>query len=347
MMKKFVIKTLLFLLPLIALNLFTFEFYSRALGPDLLRLGYIINLFPDYHSVFSKEYKTKIKYSQISENPKDRNFKVLTIGDSFSEQSGSGYKNYLAQNNDIKVLHIDRFLSGNQIQTLYALLNGDFFEKYHFEYVILQNVERHYIDCIEGIDVKKVYNTKELIDSVNAKKNPKIVDTSFKFPSKSILIFPYYTYQYYSTDSYLFDEEVYKTNISRNLFSVGNKTLLFYSYDLVGTKNNNEYMNVYNLNLILNDLSNLLKNKGVKLIVLPSPDKYDIYYEYIVDKKGFPKPMFFERLQKMQKNYIYIDSKKVLSNALNKKKDIYYYDDTHWSPWASKYIATEIEKYIK
>jgi len=346
-MRNFVFKTLWFLLPILALNILTFIFYSRDGNSDLLRLGYIINLFPNYQNIFYKEYKNKIYYTSVSEKPKNRKFKILTIGDSFSEQFGYGFKNYLAQYNGNSILHIDRFLSGNPIQTIYNLLKGDFFEQYNFEYVIIQNVENELIDRIENIDTNKIITSDKLIDLVNVNMEPKRTHISYEFLSNSTIKLLYYTFQYYSKNTFLFDDAVYKTKISRNLFSVDNNELLFYSDDVVKTKINNIYENVYKLNNVFNDLNNLLKKKGVKLIVLPSPDKYDIYYDYIVDKKGFPKPIFFEQLNKMHKDYIYVDSKKILFSALNQTKDIYYYADTHWSPWASQLIAAEIENQIK
>ncbi|MEI6140832.1 MAG: hypothetical protein WCP85_16295 [Mariniphaga sp.] len=346
-MRKFTFKSLWFLLPIITLNLFTYIFYNNKLtDPDLLRLGYIINIFPNYKDVFSKEYENKIYYTRISEKPQNKKFRVLTIGDSFSEQGRSGYINYLAQNNKISVLHIDRFLSGNQIQTLFNLVNGDFFEQYCIDYVILQNVERHYIDNLEYLDTKKIRTSKDLSDSAMVKMKPQIGNLSFKFPSRSILTFTYNTIRYFFKSTFLFDDAVYKTQLSHKLFSVDNKELLFFYYDLVATQKNNSYENVYKLNNVLNELNNLLKKKGVSLIVLPSPDKYDIYFDYIVDKKGFSKPLFFEHLKTMRKEYIYIDSKNILLNAINKRKDIYYYDNTHWTPWASQLIAAEIEKHI-
>lgn len=331
-------------MPFLILNLFTYIFYYKNKGSGFLRLGYIINLYPNYRTIFSKEFENKIYYTQISEQTNHRKYRILTIGDSFSEQNEIGYKNYLSKNKENTILHIDRFLSHNQVQTLYNLINGDFFEKYQFEYVILQNVERHFIDNIDNINTKKVITYNELNKLAKVKPKPKTENFNLNFPSINIFKFPYYTFQYYSKNTFLFDENVYKTEISNNLFSVENNKLLFYFYDVVATKKNNIEENVYKLNNVLNDLNNLLKKKGVKLIVLPSPDKYDIYFNYIINKEKFPKPLFFEHLKKMYKEYIYIDSKDVLSSAINKKKDIYFYDDTHWSPWASQIIAEEIEK---
>ena len=96
----------------------------------------------------------------------------------------------------------------------------------------------------------------------------------------------------------------------------------------------------------MNDLSHKLKSKGIQLIVLPCPDKYDIYHDYITNRQ-YPKPMFFEYLNRMSKEYFYVNSKTILTNAIKQQKDIYFYDDTHWSPWASELIANDIFKLVK
>jgi hypothetical protein len=348
-MKKFIMKTLWFVVPILLLHLFTFVYYSTAESPDLLRLGYIIDLYPNYcKTAFPKTLEQKINYTLVSEKPIRRKFKVMTIGDSFSEQFGYGYKNYLSKNEASKVLHLDRFLANNQIETLYQLAQGDFFEQYEVEYVILQNIERNFITNIEGINLKKKLTFDEINHLIAKKPQNEKAPASYKFPSNTVLKFPYYTLQNYSKETYLFEGTVYKTALSRNFFSVNNQELLFYYNDVVSAKKNNIKDNVRKLNRILNDLNDLLKKKNVTLIVLPAPDKYDLYYDYIVDKSKLPKPLFFEHLKKMSKNYIYVDSKSVLSAALahNRQKDIYFYNDTHWSPWASQLIASSIEKTI-
>ena len=348
-MKKFILKTLWFVIPILLLHLFTFVYYSTAESPDLLRLGYIIDLNPNYcKTTFSKTLEQKINYTLVSEKPIRRKFKIMTIGDSFSEQFGYGYKNYLSKNEASKVLHLDRFLANNQIETLYQLAQGDFFEHYEVEYVILQNIERNFITNIEDINLKKKLTIDELNVLMAKKPQHETRSDGFKFPSNTVLKFPFYTMQYFLKETYLFEGTVYKTALSKHFFSVDNQELLFYYNDVVSAKKNNIADNVRQLNTILNNLNTLLKKKNVKLIVLPAPDKYDLYYDYIVDKSKLPKPLFFEHLKKMPKDYIYVDSKSVLSAALahNRQKDIYFYNDTHWSPWASQLIANTIEKNI-
>ena len=56
------------------------------------------------------------------------------------------------------------------------------------------------------------------------------------------------------------------------------------------------------------------------------------------------KPLFFAYYDSLMKEYHYVPSMKVLSNELQRRKDIYYYDDTHWSPIGAEIIAKEIEK---
>lgn len=46
--------------------------------------------------------------------------------------------------------------------------------------------------------------------------------------------------------------------------------------------------------------------------------------------------------------YIYIDAKKVLLEKINQGVlDVYYADDTHWSPIGAEIIANEIVRKIK
>ncbi|MBK8984446.1 MAG: hypothetical protein IPM38_19530 [Ignavibacteria bacterium] len=343
-MKKFIIKISYFLLPVILLHIFTYYFYRTDKG-DLLRVGYIMSLYPDYYDIFKSEFKNEIKFSRLSEQKEKKKFKALTIGDSFSEQGIYGYNNYLAMNN-IDLLHIDRFISGNQFQTLYSLLKGDFFDQYSFDFVILQCIERDLIELIEEMETDKSLSCAEIKDLIEKKGEVKKADSSFKFPSDRVLKIPYNAVQYALNDDYLFDEMVIKTKINQDLFSTENKELLFFKHDIAAVEKNNNESNLEKLNFVLNDLNNLLKNKGIKLIFLPSPDKYDIYYNFITDKSNYPKPLFFDLFEKVDKNYICINSKPLLVNAVNESKDIYLYDDSHWSPKGTKIIADEIRKQI-
>ena len=54
--------------------------------------------------------------------------------------------------------------------------------------------------------------------------------------------------------------------------------------------------------------------------------------------------MFFELLREQPKEYVFVDTKKLLTEEVNKgEKDVYYADDTHWSWKASKKIAESMK----
>lgn len=342
-MRKFITKTAFFVLPFLLFFIIKSLFFSSSESPDLIRLGCLPNIFKDYRSTFNTAFNRKIYYKEFSKT-KNKKAKILTIGDSFSEQGTFGYKNYLAEKHS--VISIDRFLFDNQIQTLYEFLNGDFFEKHTVEYVVLQNVERFFVSNTTELDTTKAIFTIELNKKISNHK-PSKVNTKDAFFEKKTLQFPFSMMRYYVDRNYLSNKYVYNVDLTTNkLFSVNSNKLFFFHQDLSFREQDDYLSKVQRLNDVLNDLAHKLNRKHLKLIVLPAPDKYDLYYNYIADKTGFPKPMFFDYLAPLKKDYIYIDSKKILSAELERKKDIYFYDDTHWSPVASKIISEEILKVI-
>lgn len=345
-MKRFILKTLWFVLPYTSLFLLMIKFYSIDKG-DLLRIGYIIDLFPSYRQHFKDEFETPIRYTAISEKSDQKKFEILAIGDSFSEQSSFGYKNLLAQNTDL--LYIDRFLSiaDNPIQTLYALINGDFFDEYKVNYVILQSAERAFTVRVNDIDKNRIINIHDIFDQIeNHNGSPKL--PRYNFFSNQVFMFLYNSFQYFTKADYCFESLVCKTQMNRSdLFSINTNSLLFYIGDLHDLNANNDLQKVKQLNRFLNKLSELLQKKQIKLIVLPAPDKYSIYYKYIVSKDKYEKPLFFQHLEKEIKDYIYIESDKILKNAIENDNDIYFFDDSHWSPKAAKIVSSEILKEIQ
>lgn len=341
-MKKIIMKAAFFVLPFLVLYLITALFYGNALtSPDLLRVGYF-PFFKEYRSVFQDEFDRKYYFDEISKT-KIKKAKILTMGDSFSEQNNFGYKNYLAEKHS--VLHVDRHISGNQIQTLYQFLNSGFFEEYKIEFVVLENVERSFVANARELDISKTKVKPQLNGVVNKKSKPETENEKEDFFSRETIIFPFYMLKFYMHENYLSKGAIYNVTLKTNkLFSNNSNKLFFFAEDVSRLEINNSLAEIIKLNDILNDLSKKLKAKNVKLIVLPAPDKYDLYYDYISDKTNFPKPLFFQYLAPLKKDYIYIDSKKNLSAELKNKKDIYFYDDSHWSPVASKIISDEIEK---
>ena len=345
-MKKFLLYIFLFLVPFISLFLITYFFYSPDNTGGLLRVGYLMNI-NEYRDVFKKDFGEKKYFTKLSEkniNKKDH-YNIITIGDSFSEQENYGYQNYLAKNKNIKILHISNNIYLNQFEFINKVVNGNLLDSIKTDYVLLQCVERFALWRHKGFDCNKSI-FKDSIKKLIIKRNSLSKNIKYKFFTDRIIKFPLYNLLYLFSDNAFFSG-TYKVKTNQNLFSVNNKNLLFSEEDLTFGLTNNDFNKVCDFNNEINKLSEKLNHKGIKLILLVSPDKYDIYFDYIVNKEKYQKPLFFSYINKLQKQYIYINSKEVLSDAIKSKKDIYFYDDTHWSPFASDIIAHEIYNSIK
>ena len=353
-MKKLIYSTAKFVLPYFIIFFISVIFYPLHKG-DLLRMAYIPDLYPNYKENLRAEIpEPPKKYVMLSENPSNKFYKVLTIGDSFSEFGPLGYNNYIAQH--VPTLHIDRHISKNPFQTLSELVDDGFFDEYKVEYVVLQSVEREIVDRVSPDalvekttfeEIKKELNVKADPESTNKKATGEHNAPTHTFFSNQSLSFLFNATTFLLGKKHIKNVYCYPM-ISDGLFSNGSDHLLFYDDDYITLTANNNEGNIQYLNHTLNLLNDKLSKKNIKLIVLVAPDKYGMYYNYIKDKNGLTKPVFFSLMQKQQKNYIFIESKTKLTEQIsNGVKDIYYYDDSHWTPKAGKVIADEILFQIK
>lgn len=343
-MKNFIQKSSLFIIPFLFLHLLNSFMYVQNEG-DLTRAGYLYNN-PSPKSHLSKQFNLNKQYTLVSEiklNTSSK-FDVLTIGDSFSDQGILGYNNILA-NEGLSVLNMDRSLTDNPIQKIIELINGDFFDSIQTDYVILQSVERNFIQRCQEIDYSKSLYIDSIKNKINkyVKKTPK---QNLSFLSKSTLKIPLTNIQYHFSYKPANSRTYKVTTIKDNLFTKNPNNLLFYEDDINNMTYKNDSLKIINSNNTLNKINNLLFKKNIKLIVLISPDKYDLYYPYIEDKDNFNEPLFFRYYNNLSKEYASINSFEILANSIANNKDVYYYDDTHWSPIGASAIAIEIYKTI-
>lgn len=348
-MKKFILRVALFLSPVLLAFAVTESLFSTDKG-DLLKVGYIADIIPyDREEIFKDEFNREKFFTYFSELDfsKKQKFKTLVIGDSFSEQGNFGFTNYLAESTGNPLLYLDRNLHDNPIQTLVGIINGDLLDSIKVDFIVLQSVERGiairtdiYESAILTIDsLNKVKEALKLAVPVGSNEVDKLFsDRMLKFTTINLG---------YAFDDNGFYSETYIVNTKDTLFSVDNNNLLFFFDDLRSIEENSKPEIVETLNTQLNSISAKLAEKGIKLIVLISPDKYIIYYNEIIGKEKYPKPQFFEMFTKLPKNYQFVKSEEILKKAIKDQKDLYFYDDTHWSPFAAKIITKEIETLIK
>ncbi len=243
-MKTFILKTSAFVIPFFVLFLFAKYFHINDRG-DLLRLGYLIS--EDGYSkdaIFKSEKTRKVKYKKMSEinlSVKSK-FDILVIGDSFSELDNIGYQDYLVEKGNCSLLHYDRFLHENPLETLHGLLNGNLLDRIEVDYIILQSVERSFVVRGQNIN-KSVQITTDTITDLIQKRNS--AQASHKTPEED----PFFTRAnfrvpgyniFYQFDDNAFHSQTYMVNTQKTLFSSRADKLLFLADDLDVLDFNNE-----------------------------------------------------------------------------------------------------------
>ncbi|MFC0875836.1 hypothetical protein ACE01N_04540 [Saccharicrinis sp. FJH2] len=339
-MRRFIIKSSYFVVPVLLLSIVVFLFNPQDQG-DLVRVGYILQT--SHNQEFSNPIKSvpmRMTYFSRQGQSVVDTFTYFTIGDSYSDKSNLGYNNFLA-NDSVSVLNLNRYYDQNPVQSLINFINSNAFDTLHVKYVILESAERYITYRGLKADTSGVFTQKDIIKLRKSNLSKDGQDEKYDFFSERIFKVLYINLLYNFMDNPP-GSLTYKVRTRDTLFSAKTNELLFINEDIDYLNYNNSVDSVEKLNSRLNLLSQKLGTWGIKLIVLVCPDKYDLYYSSIKDKSNYVEPMFFEYLDDLQKDYLYVDTKSYLDSLKRKQKDLYYYGDTHWAPSTARAIAAEI-----
>lgn len=317
------IKQRLFLIILIScitficlLNLGISKFYSENFTGDLGRLGKI-NFGKDYSKKFEADLFSERFYYEGTENLDKTEVDVVTIGDSFSQQGRIGYQNYLAQISKKKIVNIKRYSDGKDEpeQTAIILLNSGYFDKVKPKYIILESVGREFLNRNTNLNFSKQDDLQNIdkyyksIEEKTFKKKAVFNLDNFKFIFNPLL---------YKINDRAVINKVYKKKLTKPLFSKRGKELYFYRDDIKNLKFQNENI-IKEANNNLNILSKMFEKKGIKLIIMPAVDKYDLYQDYIVNN-NYLRNTLFEKFRELEKKYIFIDTKNILLKEIENEE---------------------------
>ena len=337
MMKKFLINIFIFSTPFIIAFGITKQYYTQS-GGDLNRIGKIpfkIN----YRDIFKKELAHPIKYTILNsfENKK-YTADILIIGDSFSANTNYGYQNYLSET--FSIINIKLLNQQNPFATLEKLIQSPTINQLDISYILLEIAERFFTKNINApTHIKNI----DLNKKPNKKIQPPIQKYEFKLTN--IIKFPILS-TLYKFNNKAWISPAIKLHLSKPCFSSRKTDLIILKEDISSIKNNTP-SRVQAANKRLNILAKILAKKHIKLVVLPATDKYDAYSPFILNNP-YPSNPFFNKLKLLQTDYILINSKHHLQQAINQNQlDVYWADDTHWSPKGSKIIANAIKIKLK
>ncbi len=306
---------------------------------DLARMSYSVDIIQERENITDLEklhlYQNQYNYENID---------MVTIGDSFSNGGAGGknryYQDYISTIYNKKVLNLNIQNYKNYLEIIAFFANSGYLEKIGAKYVLIESVQREALVRFARNDLNLAIKTDKNLETIfrnsmetyNIEKLHNLKPSIINNLNLNAFI---YNIKYYIKGYGKLNSSVYIEKLNKDLFtSKSSSKLAFYHEDIkklsLETKENIELLN-HNFN----NLADILESKGIKLIFMPAVDKYNLYRPYIISN-NYIESIFFEYLSTLDKKYIFINTKEILSKNLeNSEKDIFYADDTHWSYKAS------------
>lgn len=349
-MKKFLTKISYTVLPLwlLFVGLAVYLSITGDKSGDLMRLG-LIDSPPEYtDSILACEnILPEVYYSGISKDSTLRadTIDVLVIGDSFTHGGGVGkqgtYVNYLAHDSGRQVAVFsprDPRLS-SPMQVAYDVLKSGLVDSSHVRNLVVQEVERYIVSRHYGFSTDHEVDFSEPDAVVVAAEEPAAKQET----SPLLRVKDYLFYRFFGANP------IYKVKLSQPVFGGTEPDVLYFYNDDVkmGIGLNDEERN--RLVSCYRQLIEMAREKGVNLVLLVACDKYDLYQDWIVDNPYPPKTLNEDIAQWMAPDTAnFIFAKQVLHPLIEQGvKDVYLFNDTHWSPASSRVIAAEVINKLK
>ena len=353
-MKKFLIKISYTVLPLwlLLVGLAAYLSVTGDRSGDLMRLG-LIDSGPEYTDsiLASDNILPEVCYSGISRDSTLRvdSIDVLVIGDSFTHGGGVGkqgtYVNYLAHDSGRRVAVFspqDPRLS-SPMQIAYDVLKSGLVDSTHVRNLVVQEVERYIVSRHYGFstDHEADFSEPESQPVADASEAPQLAPAAESGPL--LRVKDYIFYRFFDANP------IYKAKLSQPVFGGTEPDMLYFYNDDVkmGIDLNEEER--HRLVDCYRRLIDMAREKGVNLILLVACDKYDLYQDWIVDNPYPHKTLNEDIAQWMAPDTgSFIFAKQVLHPLIGQGvKDVYLFNDTHWSPASSRVIAAEVINRLK
>lgn len=328
-MKRFVLKSLLYSLPILIPVIIYCVFINPYLSGDIGPLGYIT--FPKGYAdgvcMTNKVVSCGYNFADYEEDG------ILTIGDSFSQTNNRDeiYNYFMAESWDCKVYNLSQEWFTNPFNRFLYLSKTQKLPKI----VVVESVERDLIERLNDITLH--LTSEEMI------MHKKIDTTSIESHADKKSAFEK-TQEWIKRKMRIkgYENPIYHSKLIKPLFSCQGKEddLYFYNHDVNNIPINDSLLSIATLKL--DSLFTYADSIGIELYLLIAADKYDVYQDYIV-ANPYPKQDVLERLYLMYPHPRIINSKDTLSKMVaNDVMDVYWCNNTHWSPIGAEAVALQV-----
>lgn len=331
-MKRFLVRILIGGVPLLAILLFSlyYHLYVRPeLTGDLGQLGKIR---------FGTEYNTRITRPLLPDlqvhplaagTPVGR---IVTIGDSFSQQEQHGYQNFLAHRSGEPVTNLRLQEWAIPEQAAADLLATGFFDTLpQVRWVIVESVERGAADRFLDLQLDSPTRQSPLVqedsETPAAPRGARLSRTVRQ--SKDWML--------YSCG--LARNPVHNAPLARPLFTLPGResTLYFYWEDLNRLAVSDDELHLMRESLRM--LHDRFYARGIGLLYLIAPDKYELYQPFIVGNP-YPAQRSGDQLRRLDSLAFFIWPLPQLRAQLESgEQDLYWANDTHWSQKGAGIVA--------
>ena len=262
-----------------------------------------------------------------------KTLKIVTIGDSFSQQSNFGYQNYLAHILNDSIINIKRY--GNNFETAISLLNSGIIDGSNCQILIFEQVDRYLISDLCNIDFERLFK----LPQNKEKQNKKSTNEGSDHDSELYNLTSWFRLQFG------YDNPIFRHNLEQNCFTHNyfSHQLFCYIDDFNFKRTKPDDIEKAKENLIL--LNKKFSEKGIKMIFLIAADKYDVYRSFMTDD-SLPIDTTTDELSSIS-DVCVINTKWLLQEMVrNGEKDVYMVNDTHWSYKASEAVAKKLAQNI-
>lgn len=342
MMKKFLLKLSYTVLPvfllLFGLVLYVTLYISpRADTGDLGNLA-LIPFWSEYGQMIRQHEIKDTLFFKVNktEDLRDIHVNVLTVGDSFSQQEHAGYQNYMP-GEGLTVANCKRSLYDNPIQYAYNIMDWGVVDSTNIDVMVVEVGERDFALRIDNFGVDKI--------EVPEPEKPSVDDEEEHNPNEWSLLrardFVLYRFAGRSP--------VYVVDLNKDFFDCPeSRKLYFYCADILNGMTIEE-----SIRPKVKEVFDLMTAKahecGFDIVFMLPVDKYDLYQDYIVNNPySYPKRINEDVRELLGDIPEVMLSKDYLKPLIDKgEKDIFLFDNSHWSYKASEVVGKELSRRVK